>query len=120
MHSRSLTAINGDPQRGRKGDASKVEMGYSARGEEMRTQGAPTEAPRRGQRPRRMSMDRGSRREGRGCIRTRRRRSTTIHEEVKVGFGLVVVGAMMKRGLVLGCAWILRGEKEEKNKKRRR
>jgi len=37
-------AINGDPRRGRKGDASKVEMGDPAKGEAMRTHDAPTEA----------------------------------------------------------------------------
>ena len=38
-----------------------------------------------------MLMDRGSRREGRMCIRARRRRSTTTHEREGRGFGLEVV-----------------------------
>ena len=48
MRSRSPTAINGDPRRGRKGDASKAEMGNPTKGEEMRTHGALTEAPVKG------------------------------------------------------------------------
>ena len=46
-----------------------------------------------------MSLDRGCRHEGRGCVRARRRRSTTTHgetkngseEDTKVGAWLVLV-----------------------------
>ena len=37
--------IDGDPRRGQKGDASKVEMGDPAKGEDMRAYSAPMEAP---------------------------------------------------------------------------
>ena len=40
--------INGDPRRGRKGDANKVEMRDLAKSEEMRAYGVPTEAPTEG------------------------------------------------------------------------
>ena len=67
--------------------------------------------------PRRMSLDRGSLREGHGCIRARQRRSTTTHgetkngseEDTKVGAWLVLVvvghGNMEGRGRG-GLKWL--------------
>jgi len=55
-----------------------------------------------------MSLDRESRCEGRGCLRARRRRSTTTHGETEEGFGLGRRSGKGHGGM-LGLPWLLLG-----------